>query len=75
LTISKQSNYKFNLTYYDFSGPIEHQKDNEFTAHLNFFLGGAEHLAFKVNNRNKKIKSLTVYMPNSEPLEFEKNQR
>ena len=74
LTISKQSNYKFNLTYYDFSGPIEHQKDNKFTAHLNFFLG-AEHLAFKVNNRNKKIKSLTVYMPNSEPLEFEKNQQ
>lgn len=72
LTISKQSDYRFNLTYYDFSGSIEHQKDNEFKAHLNFFLG-AEHLPFKVNKSKKKIKSLTVYMPNSEPLEFVKN--
>jgi CubicO group peptidase (beta-lactamase class C family) len=69
LSISKRSDHRFNLTYYDFSGPIEHLKGNEFKAHLNFFLG-AEHLSFKVNYSNKKIKSLTVYMPNTAPLEF-----
>ncbi len=72
LTISKQAADKFNLKYYDFFGTIEYKKTNEFTAHLNFFLG-AQNMDFKVNFANKKIKSLTVYMPNSQPLEFVKN--
>jgi CubicO group peptidase (beta-lactamase class C family) len=72
LTISRQSDYNFNLKYYDFFGAIEYKKADEFTAHLNFFLG-AQNLDFTVNFANKKIKSLTVYMPNSQPLEFVKN--
>lgn len=71
LTISKQAADKFNLKYYDFLGTIEYKNTDEFTAHLNFFLG-AQNLDFKVIFANKKIKSLTVYMPNSQPLEFAK---
>ena len=64
---------QFSFKYYGFKGTIKHNRGLEFTAFVDHFMG-KDKFNFKVlKGDGKKINSIEVHMPFSDPLNFIKN--
>ncbi len=73
IIINKKHKNVFSFEYTDFIGTIKSDKKNDtYIAFVNHFTG-KEEMHFKINYRNNKVKSITLNIAYTEPLEFEKN--
>jgi CubicO group peptidase (beta-lactamase class C family) len=72
IEIKKLAEKQFSFKYYGFEGTIKHNKELEFTAFVDHFMG-KDKFNFKLLKGTGKISGIEVHFPYSKPLNFVKN--